>query len=1562
MRFIINIVCFLFLLPLIATAQTYKYIGVENGLSNRRIFDIQKDSIGYMWFLTNEGIDRYNGKDIKHYKLIGENKESSSPIHLGWLYFEEKGKLWVIGKAGRIFQYNQEHDVFNKVYKLPKTPVNISYGYMDHNHRIWLCSRYSIALYDTQTGETHQMPNELKSSITSIEQVDNDHFFMATNKGVRYVKLENEALQIVPLEPLDKIQAQISALHFHQESQRLFIGTFEKGVFAYDIRQQRIIHSNTDLSDVNIARIRPLNRTELLIATEGMGIHKINVNSCISEPYITSSYKSYNEMNSNNINDIYIDEEKRIWIANYPEGITIIDNRYKNYNWIKHSIGNRQSLVNDQVHSVIEDSDGDLWFGTSNGISLYQSKTGQWHSFLSSFDHQLKDKNHIFITLCEVSPGIIWAGGYTSGVYKINKRTLSVEYFSPYLLSPDNIRPDKYIRDIVKDSKGYIWSGGFYNLKCFDLSLNSVRLYPGINSVTAITEKDDGHMWIGTSAGLYLLDKESGRFQYVALQEETTYINTLYQAEDLSLYIGTNGSGVVVYNAKDNTFKHYHKDNCALISNNIYTILPESDGHILMSTENGISCFHPTEKTFHNWTKEQGLMSSCFSASSGTLRKNKGFVFGSTDGAIEFPEGTKLPDYVYSPMILSDFQILYQTVVPGSTNSPLKENINQTDRLKLKYNQNTFSLSISSINYDAPDNVTFYWKLEGFYDDWNRLGEEGHLRFTNLASGDYKLYIRAVSKEEPYLYFEERSIDISIARPVWFSFWAIACYVLLTVLMSVVGFRVMALRKQKKISDEKTRFFVNTAHDIRTPLTLIKAPLEEKTFHNWTKEQGLMSSCFSASSGTLRKNKGFVFGSTDGAIEFPEGTKLPDYVYSPMILSDFQILYQTVVPGSTNSPLKENINQTDRLKLKYNQNTFSLSISSINYDAPDNVTFYWKLEGFYDDWNRLGEEGHLRFTNLASGDYKLYIRAVSKEEPYLYFEERSIDISIARPVWFSFWAIACYVLLTVLMSVVGFRVMALRKQKKISDEKTRFFVNTAHDIRTPLTLIKAPLEEMLENKTLNEAETNNMHMALRNVNSLLRMTTNLINFERAEVYSPHLYIAEYELNTYIKEIYNNFQTYATIKHITFRYESNFSYMNVWFDKEKMDSILENVISNALKYTPQNGDILISVYDMKSSWRLEVKDNGIGIPAKEQRKLFKMHFRGTNAINSKITGSGIGLMLVRKLVSLHNGKIYIESTECQGSTVRIILPKEKEQFKNFTLSVKDKKTFYEPDVPTVPLKLAGELRTEDNDKLHRILIVEDNDELRNYLFQSFSPIYNVQVCNNGKEALTIVKQFWPGLILSDIMMPEMRGDELCIAIKNDIETSHIPVVLLTALGDEKNILEGLHIGADEYIVKPFSINILKASIANLLANRALLRKRYANLEINTEEEPSTTTTCSNSLDWKFMSNVKRHIEENMDNPDFTVDVLCSLLNMSRTSFYSKLKALTGQAPADFVRNIRLKHAAELLKEGKYSVTEVAERTGFCDGKYFREVFKKYFNVSPSQYAKGDTPRSPKGEGE
>lgn len=1314
MRIIVSFL-FLFFFVFVTAAQTYKYIGVEDGLSNRRIINIQKDSEGYMWFLTNEGVDRFNGKDMKHYKLTEENKEEEgSQLYLGWSYIGKSGNLQIISQQGGVFQYESKHDCFKMLYRLPKTEETISFGYADSNNQIWLCSKKNITLYNTLNAHITQLPNIFGSNITVIAQVDNSHFFIATEIGIRYVKLKDNTLQIIPNTTLDQMPLQANELYYHQQLKRLFVGTFEKGVFVYDIQNHRVIQPETTLSDVNITRIRPINQKELLIATEGMGIYKIDVDSCKTSPCIVANYESYNEMNGNNIKDLYVDDKKRIWLANFPIGVTVIDHRYKNYHWIKHSINNKQSLVNDQVYSVIEDSDGDLWFGTSNGISFYNSKTKQWHSFLSSFDRHLKDRNNIFITLCEVSPGIIWAGGHTSGIYKINKRDLTVEYFSPSLLSSTNIRPDKYIRAMMKDSRGDIWTGGYYNLKSFDLKTNTVRLYPGMKSITAIEERNANQMWIGTSTGLYLMNRISGKYQFIKMPVESKYINTLYQADDGLLYIGTNRSGLLIYDISKNTFEQYSTSNSILVSNGIFTILPEVNGKIMMSTENGITCFFTKDKTLHNWTREQGLMSACFNAGAGVLRKNKNFIFGSIDGAIEFPDNVNFPKCVYSKMIFSDFHISYQPVYPGDKDSPLTKEIDKTEVLKLKYNQNTFSFRVSSINYDFPSNVQYYWKLEGFYDEWVLVNSTSLIRFANLSPGAYTLRVRATSKDE------------------------------------------------------------------------------------------------------------------------------------------------------------------------------------------QNVTF----------------------------------------------EERHIKITIAQPIWLSGGAVLIYLLLITAMIVITLRILAMNKQQKISDEKTRFFINTAHDIRTPLTLIKAPLEELLEEESLSDNGTSRMNTAMRNVDALLRLTTNLINFERADIYSSELHISEYELNTYMKEMYDFFHSYAAIKHITFTYESHFSYSNVWFDKEKMDSILKNLLSNALKYTMENGRINMSISENKDTWKLEISDTGIGIPTNEQKKLFKVHFRGSNAINSKITGSGIGLMLVRKLVHLHNGKIYLESVEQQGTTVKVVFPKGYTHFRNskFVTSLKSNKQI----VLRGPASLKRTIQT-NTELLQRILIVEDNDELRFYLTNSLSGIYNVQACSNGKEALIIIKEFWPELILSDIMMPEMRGDELCIAVKNDIETSHIPILLLTALGGEENLLEGLQIGADEYIVKPFSIKVLKARISNILANRALLHSKYNNWDVM-PEVTIPTVDGENPLDWKFISEVRKNIEDNLGSSDFTVDTLCALQNMSRTSFYNKLKAMTGQAPADYIRIIRLKRAAQLLQEGEHSITEVAEMTGFNDSKYFREVFKKHFKVSPSKYGK------------
>lgn len=1317
---------FLFVILIISSTisrcQIYKYIGLEDGLNNQKIYHIQKDRRGYMWFLTQEGVDRYDGKQIKHYNFSDDNMKLDSRIALNWFYMDNEDILWVIGQKGRIFKYDSQHDKFELVYIHPelirnKSQAFLNYGYLDKNDRIWLCSKDSIVWYDTRTGTASHIATPVNSEITVIEQTDGNHFFIGTGNGLFRTQTERETLKLIPDEVAESIGTPVHELYYHTVSKQLFIGNYKEGILVYDIGGKGNIIPCQSPNNVEFNQIVALNDHELLIATGGKGVYKLDLNTYMSEPYITADYSSYNGMNGNNINDIYVDEEQRIWLANYPTGITIRNNRYGSYDLIKHSIGNSHSLVNNQVHDIMEDSDGDLWFATSNGISLYQTDIKEWHSFFSSFDSVPDDENHIFLTLCEASPGVIWAGGFTSDIYKIEKKKgFKVSYLSPATIA--GIRPDQYIFDIKKDSDGDIWSGGHYHLKCINLETKNIRLYPGVSSITTIQEKDAQQMWIGTQMGLYQLDKKSGDYRYVDLPVESPYICALYQRDDSILYIGTRGSGLLVYNLYKEKFIHqYRTDNCALISNNIYTIIPRQDGNLLMGTEDGITIYSPKGHFFRNWTREQGLMSVNFNAGSATTYGKNSLVFGGNDGAVRFP------------------------------------------------------------------------------------------------------------------------IDIQIPEP-----------------------------------------------------------------H-----------------------------------------------YSRLLLRDFMIAYHPVYPGDDGSPLQKDIDETDRLELAYEQNTFSLNVASINYDYPSNILFSWKIDGFHKEWSRPSQDNRIIVRNLPPGSYTLQIRAISNEEKYKTYETRNIQIVITPPAWASVWAMIGYAILLVLVTGIIFRIIMLHKQKKISDEKTRFFINTAHDIRTPLTLIKAPLEEVVENQMVTEQALPHMNMALKNVNNLLQLTTNLINFERIDVYSSTLYVSEYELNSYMNNVCATFRKYAEMKHVRFVYESNFDYLNVWFDSDKMGSILKNILSNALKYTPEGGNVCIYACEGENSWSIEVKDTGIGIPSCEQKKLFRNYFRGSNVINLKVTGSGIGLMLVYKLVRLHKGKIRIQSTEHQGTCVQVTFPKGNSHLhKAKFLSPQAPDRYSEAIMPHDTSEISASMEiSQTNNSLQRILIVEDNDDLRNYLVNMFKTGYNVQSCPNGKEALVIMREFNPAIIISDIMMPEMGGDEFCSVIKNDLEMSHIPIILLTALGDEKNMLEGLEIGADAYITKPFSVGILKATVKNILANRALLRQVYNSIE---DKEQNLPTNCTNNLDWKFIASVKECIKNNMENADFNVDMLSSLHHMSRTSFFNKLKALTGYAPADYIRMIRLQHAAQLLKQNKYTITEIADMVGFSDAKYFREVFKKYYNVSPSKFNK------------
>ena len=599
---------FLFILLLInctvSKGQIYKYIGLEDGLNNQKIYHIQKDRRGYMWFLTQEGIDRYDGKHIKHYNFSDDNMTLDSRIALNWLYMDNRNVLWVIGQKGRIFRYDSQHDKFELAYVHPelirnKSQAFLNYGYLDKNDRIWLCCKDSITWYDTHTGTVLNMSVPVNGEITTIEQTDGNHFFIGTGSGLFRAGIEEGKLRLVPDEAVESI-APVHELYYHAVSKQLFVGNYKEGILIYDMGGTGKIISCQFPNHVEVNQIAALNAHELLVATGGKGVYKLDVNTYMSEPYITADYSSYNGMNGNNINDVYVDEEDRIWLANYPTGITIRNNRYGSYDLIRHSLGNTRSLVNDQVHDVVEDSDGDLWFVTSNGISFYQTDTKEWRSFFSSFDPVPNDENHIFLALCEVSPGVMWAGGYTSGIYKIEKKKgFKVTYLSPAAIA--GVRPDQYIYDIKKDSGGDIWSGGYYHLKRINLETKNVRLYPGVSSITTIQEKDDRLMWIGTRMGLYLLDKESGRYRYIDLPVESPYICALYQREDGILYIGTRGAGLLVYDINKKKFVHqYRTDNCALISDNIYTILPRQDESLLMGTETGITIYSPQKHSFRN--------------------------------------------------------------------------------------------------------------------------------------------------------------------------------------------------------------------------------------------------------------------------------------------------------------------------------------------------------------------------------------------------------------------------------------------------------------------------------------------------------------------------------------------------------------------------------------------------------------------------------------------------------------------------------------------------------------------------------------------------------------------------------------------------------------------------------------------------------------------------------------------------------------------------------------------------------------------------------------------------
>ena len=642
MRRILLLICLFVILVTPAVAQLYQYLDTQNGLSSRRVLSIRKDKKGYMWFLTHEGIDRYNGKQYTHYSLTANGKLLNFFPNLNTLQIDTAGVVWEIGKTGHLFKYNSLQDKFELVCDFASkdksnSGLPLTASFLDSkDNNILLCTKNKQYLFDIDTHELIQLESPIKEEITYIAKSTNNQYFLASSHKIYCARLNHGRLEVIKHPELDNFHI-VNYIYFHPETQMLVIGTLLDGIYLYNIHSRQLIDVHNGLQDINVNSIiaSKENENEVLIATNGAGVYKLNLGTYELTNFLNADHNHSNKMNGNIINDIYIDDDQKLWMAVYPIGITVYSEKYPGYQWIQHSYDNPNSLIDNQVNYILEDSEGDIWYATNNGVCCYSPSTKQWTNLLSTYQHDTPNQNHVFISICESRPGVILVGGYMSGMYKIDKKNMTTQYFIPQTLNDDTVKPDKYIRCIYKDWDNLIWAGGYYNLKSYDLDTKEMHCYNMDFPITYITNKDAHNLWIGTINGLYQFNKVNQELKAVNLDSELGCINTIYQSKKNITFIGTHGSGMWIYNNYTEKVTNYHINNSALISNNIHCILPALEDDLIISTEKGLTRFKTKEKIFSNWTKEQGLMSTSFNQAAGVHTRDKKFSFGCGDGAIE---------------------------------------------------------------------------------------------------------------------------------------------------------------------------------------------------------------------------------------------------------------------------------------------------------------------------------------------------------------------------------------------------------------------------------------------------------------------------------------------------------------------------------------------------------------------------------------------------------------------------------------------------------------------------------------------------------------------------------------------------------------------------------------------------------------------------------------------------------------------------------------------------------------------------------------------------------------
>lgn len=1310
---------------------------------------------------------------------------------------------------------------------------------------------------------------------------------------------------------------------------------------------------------------------------------------------------------SNYVYQIIQDNKGFIWIGT-EEGLNKFDG--KNFTEFSTKAG-RYKMSHNRAQTLMLAPDGNVWAGTSDGINIYDYKTDSIIEVKTTTSPLKLKYNDITVLTPGRNKKITWIGTYGDGVHffnwdnkkfaklalpKLHGVNAPLQVMSileddskrlwigtqnnglyKYDLTRKNLEhcpllePNLNIQTIYQDSYRRLWVGT--NKGCYILNETTERMeqvsYPESvrkNSINVIREDHQGRLWLG--ADLFLLNfssrsfSKSEKFDYQTFTHGESnftlncpYISSIFADRDNNIWISTIWGGVNMMQGVQSKFKLYKQEAdkpYSLPRTPVSGICGDTKGNLLLSTNTkGVYMLNPANDEFRKVKTAQDYTGYDFQT---ILYDNEGRMWLGTfkNGLIVLDKNGvekinfKKNTIVSNSLPNNDVRCLYQcknnTIWVGT-----QQGIAVVNPQSLKIDTVIHLYNNPGVRVIKEDNEGLIW------------------------IGTYGRGVVTFNPSTKVLNYEPTPFNLNIVYDIFINqndVW-----------IATHGDGVFFYAK-----DTQAKFTYSV--DVGMPTNFIRSILMDKSglvwagtskgiskinpqtreIQNFNSQDGLQAQGFYERS-TYMSPLGdglMYFGGYFGLNVFnPKDVTKNDHC-PPVIFTKLSVSNQLVAPseGKKNATLTENINIADKIVLDYDQSVFSVDFVGLDYNASAKIQYAYRLIGSDTNWNNLGLQNNITFRNLRPGKFLLQVKASSPDGVWSDKNIASIRIIQKPPFWETWWAYMIYLMLfaSIVYFVLQFATLKIRtqnelnierakleKEEELHQEKLQFFTNISHEFRTPLTLLIGPLEKLHRDES-NEAKKSSIWLMLRNAKRLLVMVNQLLDFRKSERGQMMLNVKYADLIPFVNEIMRSYEELKVTKHIAFEFVHPDAALMAWFDPEFLDKCLFNLISNAFKFTPENGAIKVVVAKIDESIEISVVDNGPGILANDLNKIFKRFFSGSEH-SALQPGTGIGLHLTKNLIELHHGTIAVRSIQNEETVFTLSFPANQNAYSGaeFAVGTAAHSTQTDDD-PMKNIDLPDEKEPRSRKK-KKILLVEDNVEIRLYVKESLLPNYLVDEAENGAIGLKMVADNEYNLIISDVMMPVMDGMEMCRQLKASVETDYIPIIMLTAKSSIDSKIEGLNTGADSYIVKPFHPDHLLTRVNKLIEQRELLKERYSRKILidnfqNPEKKPEV------SPDELFLQRIIAIVLNRMVEPGFNGDVLAAELNISRMGLHRKIKALTGQSTGEFIRNVRLKKACELLTDSGKNVSEVSYDVGFSSPSYFTSCFTEVYHMPPSEYVR------------